>query len=124
MTQAYDKVIRPSGVRATQLPLLVALSLAPGLPLTVLGQKLHMDRTTLTRNLRPLESAGLVRVMAAEEDRRRRVAELTPQGARALRRALPLWQRAQQQMLARFGAARWAQLQPALRDLARAGDAD
>jgi DNA-binding MarR family transcriptional regulator len=61
-----------------------------------------MDRTTLTRNLKPLEKRGLVRV-AEGDDRRVRVVTLTPRGRGALAAALPLWKKAQERVVEAFG---------------------
>lgn len=73
--------------------------------MTALSDALSMDRTTLTRNLRPLERRGLVRV-AEGEDRRVRMVTLTTQGRAALADALPLWNKAQAQVIKAFGEQR------------------
>lgn len=65
--------------------------------ITRLAQALVMDRTTLTRDLRPLEGQGFIRV-GAGVDRRTRTVILTARGREVLTRALPLWERAQRQM--------------------------
>lgn len=117
VTQSFDEFLRPTGIRATQLPVLVALALAECAPISGLGTALGMDRTTLTRNLGPLEKGGLVEA-AAGGDRRQRLVRLTPAGERALRRALPLWRRAQERVLERLGPARWAEVLPQLRAVA------
>ena len=110
LTQEYDAAMRSSGLRATQLTLLVAVVSADGQPMTVVGRALGMDRTTLTRNLRPLQRAGLVRLDASEEDARRRVLRLTPKGARTLAAAVPRWARVQANVIARIGRRRWSAL--------------
>ena len=116
LTQEYDAAIRATGLRATQLTLLVAIVHAEGEPMTVVGRELGMDRTTLTRNLGPLRRAGLVRVDSARDDARRKVLRLTPKGARALAAAVPLWSRAQAAAVARLGRRRFVALR---RELAR-----
>jgi DNA-binding transcriptional ArsR family regulator len=60
ITGLYDEYIRPSGLRATQLTLLMALHQAGPVTITALSEILLMDRTTLTRDLKPLERQGLV----------------------------------------------------------------
>ena len=62
LTRAYDRALRPSGLRLTQYSVLANVTRAGGLSITELAERLAMDRTTLTRNLRPLEAAGWVRV--------------------------------------------------------------
>jgi DNA-binding MarR family transcriptional regulator len=110
VTQLYDEVLQPSGLRVTQLTVLVALSLAGPVPMTRLGERLVMDRTTLTRNLRPLQKQGLIAI-APGEDGRVRVVALTTRGERTLAKALPLWEQAQARVVGRLGASRWARLQ-------------
>ncbi|MDH3474180.1 MAG: MarR family transcriptional regulator, partial [Rhodospirillales bacterium] len=58
LTQAYDQALRPSGLRLTQFSVLANLTRSGGLSITDLAELLAMERTTLTRNLRPLERAG------------------------------------------------------------------
>ena len=53
VTQFYDRALRPYGLRVTQLPILVAASMAEAVELSPLSEKLGMDRTTLLRNVRP-----------------------------------------------------------------------
>jgi DNA-binding MarR family transcriptional regulator len=116
VTQLYEAALAPSGIRATQFSVLVALALVEGAPLSRVAEGLVMDRTTLTRNLRPLERQGWVRIEAGE-DRRERNLSLTRSGRVALERALPLWQQAQAGVLEHVGGARWAGLQQDLQGL-------
>ena len=73
VTQSFDAVLRPSGLRTTQLSLLVALAKLGRVPVSRLAEALVMDRTTLTRNLRPLEKASWIRVVEGPDLRRRAV---------------------------------------------------
>lgn len=106
VTQAYDAALAPSGLRATQFNVLVAIAHVGRPPLSRLAEALVMDRTTLSRNLRPLERDGLVAI-ATGGDRRTREIRLTPKGRKALERALPLWERVQGRMRAGLGRKRW-----------------
>ncbi len=92
--QIYDEALRPCGLRATQFGLLVALRVLAPVSVSALARKAVMDRSTLTRNLAPLERAGLVRTEPGE-DRRVRMVSLTARGQRALARAYPSWRDAQ-----------------------------
>ena len=74
-----------------------------------LAEELVMDRTTLTRNLRPLERQGLIRLEPGH-DRRSRMVVLTPAGRAALRAARPSWRRAQDRMVEDLGRQEWAEL--------------
>ncbi len=98
LTRAYDRALKPAGVRLTQYSVLANLARAAGgaggLSVTDLAWRLAMDRTTLTRNLRPLEAAGWIRV-APGPDRRSRAVILTAEGRRLFEAARPLWQDAE-----------------------------
>src|SRR5438876_11565211 len=88
LTQAYDEVLRPSGLRTTQFSILARLAGVGPVPLSELAELLAMDRTTLARNLRPLEREDFLRLEVGS-DRRERLIHLTPAGRRALARAMP-----------------------------------
>lgn len=94
MTQHYEASFRGTGLRATQFTLLAMLSQTGPLPLTELAAKVGLERTSLTRNLRPLERKGLVRDEPGEDQRVRRVA-VTKKGEAAALAALDAWKEAQ-----------------------------
>jgi DNA-binding MarR family transcriptional regulator len=94
-TQHYERSFRGSGLRGTQFSLLAVMTQTGPLPLSSLAKQTGLERTTLTRNLRLLESKGLVRVRATEADQRVRRVEMTPAGRRAAERGLPAWRSAQ-----------------------------
>lgn len=109
MTQMYDEALKPAGLRTTQLPVLITL-VATG-PTTVnrLADDLVMDRTSLSRLLRPLVSRGLIK-MVPGEDRRKRELSITALGRESVAAARPLWDRVQNQVLERLGQGRWRDL--------------
>ena len=109
VTQVYDDVLRPTGLRATQLPILVALGGRGSLTVNSLAEVVVNDPTTVTRNLRPLEQRGLLRTRAGE-DRRERIVMLTDRGKKVLARAVPLWKAAQGRMVRDLGKRRLARL--------------
>jgi DNA-binding MarR family transcriptional regulator len=109
LTQAYDQALRPCGLRLTQYSVLANLTRSGGLSITDLAELLAMERTTLTRNLRPLERAGWVRI-GPGPDRRSRAVEITPAGRRVYDRALPLWREAERAFRRRLGRDRTAAL--------------
>ena len=74
-----------------------------------LADSLGMERTTLTRNLRPLLDAGWLRE-ARGEDARQRVISITASGRKRIASAKPHWQRAQQSIEAAFGAVQTTRL--------------
>lgn len=115
ITQAYDRALAPSGLRATQLTLLVALARAGTVPFTKLAGVLGMDRTTFTRNVAPLKRDGLL-IMRPGADRRVKLVAITTNGRKALVGAIPLWEHAQRRITGGIGAGRWDAIR---RDIAR-----
>ena len=109
LTAFYDQVMAPTGLRATQGTLLVALARAGDIPVTRLAGILGLDRTTLTRNLEPLERDRLV-VIRPGEDRRVKLAGITEKGRKTLSAAIPFWREAQRQIAEGTGAGRWTEL--------------
>lgn len=107
VTQFYDDMMRPSGLRATQFSLLVAALRVGPVSVTRLAGQIAMDRTTLTRNVELLQKRGWIEVTAGE-DRRTRIVTITAQGNAALARALPLWKKAQSHVVETLGEARWS----------------
>lgn len=95
ITQIYDKHLRGTGLRASQFTVLVVLARAgQAVPMGRLAALLGVERTTLTRNLGPLESRRLVTVSSTDDRRVRHVA-ITERGRAALAEALPSWRKAQ-----------------------------
>jgi DNA-binding MarR family transcriptional regulator len=87
----------------TQYSLLAKIERAGQLSHNVLADKIGMERTTLTRNLRPLTRAKWV-TAATGKDRRQHLLELTAAGRRKLVRSLPFWEEAQRQFLSQIGS--------------------
>jgi len=117
MTRIYDAHLAPSGLTLTQYSVLSNLVLVPGSAPTVqeLADILSMDRTTLTRTLKPLLAARLL-VMGPGADRRSKCVTLTAAGRTVFERAKPLWRHAQDEMSNRLGAPRVADLHRLLDD--------
>lgn len=101
VTAAYDAAARRRGLRATQVQVLGGVAALSPVPLGRLASALALDKTSLPRNLRPLIRRGLVAVERGE-DRRSRVARLTPAGERLLRAAYPSWRAVQDGFAARL----------------------
>ena len=94
VTQHYEACFRGTGLRATQFTLLAVLAQTGPLPISVLAAKLGLERTSLTRNLRPLEKKGFVETVL-DDDRRIRRIRITKRGETAALGALNAWKRAQ-----------------------------
>ena len=114
LTRVYDRALEPAGIRTSQLSILARLLEEGPLSVTHLAGRLAMDRTTLARDLRPLERRGLVSVSVGA-DRRVRIAALTPAGHRLVDEVRPLWKEVQRDVRAQLGAARVARLMDELR---------
>jgi DNA-binding MarR family transcriptional regulator len=115
VTQLYDELLRPAGLRVTQFSLLVAVRMAGPVGVTRLVELTVMDRTTLTRNLELLQKQGLIEV-ASGEDRRTRIVTLTAEGNAAIAEALPFWKKAQSHVVNSLGQERWADMLTDLRE--------
>jgi DNA-binding MarR family transcriptional regulator len=109
VTQHYDAHLAPAGLRVTQFSLLGMLLGADSLTLSELAARMEMDRTTLTRNLGPLQNTGWVQVTRGQNARSRAV-RLSDSGRAAWDRAKPLWRRAQNELNGALGAATMTEL--------------
>jgi DNA-binding MarR family transcriptional regulator len=103
LTKFYDAKLSAAGMRSTQFSLLVHIAAINDISISVLADRMVMERTTLTRNLKPLEKAGYVRVQQGA-DKRMRTISLTDAGMRKLAEAVPYWIEAQAEFLKRFGS--------------------
>ena len=102
VTRLYDLHLSAAGIKTTQYSLLRAVAHSP-VPIAALADRLATERTTLTRNLRPLIDAGLVAIRPGT-DARQKIATITPAGRAAIRRAGIAWQDAQAELEATLGA--------------------
>jgi DNA-binding MarR family transcriptional regulator len=116
VSAAFDEALEGSGLRGTQFTLLTALAVGGELPLTRLAEVLSLDRTTLTRNLLPLQRDGLVESRATADARVRKVA-LTERGQQTLERALPRWEAAQKSVIQALGEGQWKELMSILKGI-------
>jgi DNA-binding MarR family transcriptional regulator len=103
LSSLYDTVLSRQELTITQYSLLANIELAGQLSHAALAKKAGMERTTLTRNLRPLTRAKWVGA-APGKDRRQHLLQLTEAGRRKLVRSLPLWEEAQRQLRSQIGS--------------------
>ena len=127
VSQFYDRFLAPTGLRTTQFSILAKLRRLGPLTINALAEDLVMDRTTLGRNILPLEREGLVAVVRSSVDRRSKELHLTEAGLARLRLAVKEWARAQARFESVFGGKRAAELRAVLRggaasDLGEAGE--
>ncbi len=113
ITQLFDQSMQSEGLRGTQFSILAVLSFTGPETITKLSDHLFMDRTTLTRNLRPLEKLGLIKITQGKDLRVKTVA-LTPKGLGTIEKTFPFWERTQNKIINRLGRKRFNSL---IRDL-------
>src|SRR5438270_9920601 len=90
----FDEALRPVGLNNWQFTMLVILNRPSPLTVNGLAEALGMDRTTTTKNLKPLERRGLLEIRQDEKDARVRRIVLTASGHGVLAEAVPYWQAA------------------------------
>jgi DNA-binding MarR family transcriptional regulator len=118
ITQFYDQFLAPSGLRTTQFSILAKLSRLGPMTINALAADLVMDRTTLGRNLLPLERDGLIAVETGRRDRRSKEVRLTEAGAARFRAGVKGWTQAQKRFAAGFGVERTVELRALLHAVA------
>ena len=106
VTQLYDDILRPSGLRVTQFSILAAIERSGEANLRRLEAALAIDQTTLTRSLNLLERDRMVE-RVPHPDGRIKAMRLTPKGKRVLKAARPLWAQAQDRVLRNLGTSTW-----------------
>lgn len=120
IARLYEEAMRPAGLTITQFSLLVTIGRTKPESISKIGDYLSIERTTLSRNLKPLEEAGYV-TRGDEGDRRKREVRLTPKGLAKLKEAYPMWRGVQEkveQKLGKVGAKNIADALAALHKLA------
>jgi DNA-binding MarR family transcriptional regulator len=117
VTQFYDQALAPSGLRATQYSILARLERNGSMTINALAAELVMDRTTLGRNILPLQRDGLIAVVPGKSDRRSKELRLTESGFARFRAAQKQWTRAQARFESTFGVRRAKALRLLLDDV-------
>lgn len=118
ITNIYDGVLRPLDLKVSQMNILVAAArMGRARPLEVC-ETLHLDVSTLSRNVERMKARGWLEVVP-DEDRRSQPFQLTPRGWKLLEKAIPAWREAQQQVTKVFGDGLARQLDQAMK---RAGE--
>lgn len=101
----YDHELRPFGLKATQLSLLVAVAKMGPVRRIDMGKRLHLEPSTLTRNLKIMLTNGWIQEIADGEDGRGLPIQITVQGRDLLNQIGPSWQKAQKRTQKRIGVA-------------------
>jgi DNA-binding MarR family transcriptional regulator len=115
VTQLYDQLLAPVGLRVTQFSILANLKRKGPLTINALAENMVMDRTTLGRAIKPLERDGLISIESSPSDRRAKEVHLTKVGEKCLQGGNEAWAMAQGHFEASFGTERAAELRTLLR---------
>jgi DNA-binding MarR family transcriptional regulator len=107
VTQFFDAEMRRHGIRPTQGTILLALNARETWSMAELSDRLGMDRTTLVRNLRPLQRDGLAKTLGGGRGGRVEVS-ITAKGHKKIMESLPAWQSAQSAVVKTLGEQRWS----------------
>jgi len=107
VTQYFDDSMRSIGLRGTQFTLLANAFAYSPITVTRMAEIMVTDRTTLGRNLLPMEKNGLIKVEQGD-DRRTRIVQITDAGEKKLEEAYPLWKETQESIKQKIGSQNWS----------------
>jgi DNA-binding MarR family transcriptional regulator len=114
ITNIYDDALRRLDLKVSQMNILVAAAkMGTARPLEVC-QYLHLDVSTLSRNVERMKARGWLEVVP-DEDGRSQPFQLTPRGRTLLEKAVPAWSEAQQQVTRVLGDGFVHQLKQAMK---------
>ena len=116
VTQFYDQFLASAGLRTTQFSILAKLRRLGETTINELAAEMVMDRTTLGRNVLPLEREGLISIEPGRADRRSKTVKLTSEGRKRLDEAREGWRAAQAGFARAFGEERTVLLRSLLRE--------
>jgi len=119
VTQFYDAEMRRHGIRPTQGSILVSINSRDSWTMAELSDWLGLDRTTLVRNLGPLQRDGLVKAVGGGRGNRVELM-ITTKGRKQIEKLTPAWKSAQSAMVKTLGEKRWSAI---LTDLETAASA-
>lgn len=117
ITQFYDKMLQPIGLRSTQCLLLLDISFNENISVTNLANILLMDQSTVTRNVELLRKNGYIDIKKEELDSRKKCIAITNKGLKKLDEALPIFKKAQSKIEDGIGKERIEELLKTLKDI-------
>ncbi len=112
----YDSVFHDLDLKTTQYSLLAAIRMAEEPTLADLCEGMALERTTLLRNLAPLEKRRLIESAGKERGQQRRV-RLTAAGKDLLAKAFSKWREAQRETISDIGAEEWQKVSQSLKGI-------
>jgi len=117
ITQFYDKMLLPTGLRSTQCLLLMDISFNENISVSSLASILLMDQSTVTRNVELLRKGGYIDIKKEDRDCRKKCITITNKGLKTLEVAIPLLKRAQSKIEDGIGKERIEELLKTLKDI-------
>ena len=117
ITQFYDKILQPTGLRSTQCLLLLEIFFNENISVSDLGNILLMDQSTVTRNIELLRKSGYIDIKKVEKDSRKKSISITDMGLKKLEEATPIWEEAQKKIENGIGKKRFEELLITLKDI-------
>ncbi len=103
VSRIYDEALRPHGLRIAQLNTLTVVVESGGITPNTLSQRMHMDASTVSRNVERMCQNGWLELVSLEDARSHEI-RVTPKGMRLLKDATPAWEQAQAQTEEILGA--------------------
>jgi DNA-binding MarR family transcriptional regulator len=116
VTKLYNKALRPHGLTVGQMNILVAVSHLGPVNQQRVCQALHLDKSTLSRDLARMRAQGWISA-APGVPGRAALLRITPAGSALLEQAFPAWQRAQEEARSLLGGVAAAALEPAVKTI-------
>ncbi|MEW6125614.1 MAG: MarR family winged helix-turn-helix transcriptional regulator [Acidobacteriota bacterium] len=107
VTQFFDAEMRRHGIRPTQGSILLALNSKESWTMAELSDWLGLERTSLVRNLRPLQRDGFVKAVGGGRGSRVELS-ITAKGRKKIEEAMPAWRSAQSAVVKTLGEKRWS----------------
>ena len=117
VTQLYDKLLQPTGLKVTQYSMLAHIDLQQAVSISRLGEILQLDQTTVTRNINLLKQHGYVELKRDTNDARTKKITLTEEGLEKLHEAAPIWQGIQDRIIEDIGMEKYADFYDTLRTM-------
>jgi DNA-binding MarR family transcriptional regulator len=117
LSRLYDQQFAPLGLKGSQYSILSRLAAGGASSINALAATLVMDRTTLGRNIRPLEREGWITIAVDPGDARGRLLEISAEGRAVLAKARVGWRRAQERFETVYGGTKAAALRTMLAEV-------
>lgn len=120
LTSYYDAGLKEAGITVNQYSALAHLKKLESASVSELAKNMRLERSTLVRNLRPLQKSSYIKDISKAGERNRRLV-LTPSGEELLEKAEPLWDKVQAEVRQQLGETQVENLFKILEELQELG---